>query len=833
MNVHIFTGGERGSLFALAIIAGVLAWLLGRRGRAGLAVIGAVTAAAAAGALVLEQLIALAVSAAAPEQVDFNEYRWVLLAPWGRLGVGLGLVAVALIIALAWRTTARIASPWRRAAMVGLRSAAALTALILFLEPAVELRQVASEPNRIALLVDDSRSMALGESADGPTRAARARTLLDASAPAFDAWRKRHHLDVYTFSDALTPSSLASASRGEPTGKATLIRQALEQVRARYEGRDLAGVVLISDGVGTGGFEVGAKDGASRDFLASLEAKVHTVWVGRQGLKDVAIAKVMADEFAFVRTVVRLEAVVRTTGYAKRRIPVTLSSDGKPLRQQWIELEAGVHEAKVVFELTPPRVGKYVYEIATPVAEDEAVSENNRRFFVLRVIRDKIRVLQVAGAPSWDVRALRRMLEQNPNVDLISFFILRTHDDVTAVSNDEMSLIPFPTRELFQEELPSFDLIVLQNFEYGPYGIGVYLENIRSYVEGGGGLVMLGGDRSFSSGGYADTPVAQALPVELLESWRPPEQLLDTEPFSPQLTEAGRAHPVTSLRFASRDNVAAWAALPALRGTNIIASAKPDSTVLAVHPRLRLSKKNPLPVMVVGEYGQGRSLVVTTDSLWRWGFVAAAKPGDDGRAYDKLWENSIRWLIHDPELRYLHVESDAVQYEPGAPVRLDVRLTNREYTPLAGAEVAIEVRRGADPNALEEVTQRAVKTGDAGDGSVDLGGLEPGVYRARATATVAGKEVEATDIFMVREGSAELDRPDAYDDTLAAIAARTGGTHLAAASELPSSLPFAPPRIVRVDRRADVELWSRPGLLLAALLFLGLEWLLRQRSGYL
>lgn len=98
--------------------------------------------------------------------------------------------------------------------------------------------------------------------------------------------------------------------------------------------------------------------------------------------------------------------------------------------------------------------------------------------FLIRVIRDKVRVLQVSGQPSWDEKALRQMLKSNPNVDLISFFILRTQDDISMVPNDEMSLIPFPTRELFEEQLPSFDVIVLQNFEYLPYGIGEYLENL-------------------------------------------------------------------------------------------------------------------------------------------------------------------------------------------------------------------------------------------------------------------------------------------------------------------------------------------------------------------
>ena len=135
--------------------------------------------------------------------------------------------------------------------------------------------------------------------------------------------------------------------------------------------------------------------------------------------------------------------------------------------------------------------------------EGEAIAENNARAFLLKVIRDKIRVLQVTGRPSWDERFLRGLLKHDPNVDLVSFFILRTPTDVELVPSDELSLIPFPTEELFQEQLRSFDVVFLQNFNYGPYGIGAYLGEISDYVEEGGGLAMIGGDLSFTSGGYA------------------------------------------------------------------------------------------------------------------------------------------------------------------------------------------------------------------------------------------------------------------------------------------------------------------------------------------
>jgi len=815
------------AIAALALLA--VAWRAARV-RPALASGLLVGAIALGGALVAEALVVLTVRLAAPHAADFNEHRWVLLAPWGRLGLGLGLIAVAVITGLAWRAS-RGGRPWRRGLLVGLRLAAATCALTVFLEPAIELRQVAREPNRIAILIDDSRSMSLREEPKGPTRLARTRRLLDASAGALAAWQGDHQLDWYTFSDGLSQSTAQAVARGGAAGDATLLRKALEMVRARYDGRDLAGVVIVSDGAATGGLGEESGAGAARDFLRSLETRVHTVWAARPGLRDVAIARVNADEFAFVRTVVRLEAVLRTTGYKPRRVLVTLSSDGQALRQKYVDLPAGAGEATVSFEVTPPRVGRYVYEIATPVADDEAVTSNNARSFVVRVIRDKIRVLQVAGEPSWDVRALRQMLESNPNVDLISFFILRTQDDISLVPNDEMSLIPFPTRELFQEELPSFDLIVLQNFEYLPYGIGDYLENIRSYVEGGGGLAMLGGAMSFSSGGYDGTPVAAVLPVELLEPWSS-SKLVDTQRFRPELTEAGKIHPVTALRYATPDNVAVWKALPELEGVNLIAGARPDATVLATHPRLRVGGK-PLPVMVVGEYGQGRTMAVTTDSLWRWGFVAAARPGDDGRHYDKLWENAIRWLIQDPDLRNLHVDSDAVEYAPGQPVRLGVRLLGRDYQPLPKGKVKLRWRRGADPDRAVPVGDTTLSVGDDGAGSHELSGLTAGVYRVDAEAEVAGKKVTASDIFLVRDAGTELDRPAGDEDLLRGVAAATGGSYLGPVDRLPSDLQFDPPRVVRVDRRADVELWSRPGLLLLAIALLGVEWLLRQRSGYL
>src|SRR5204863_4395826 len=144
----------------------------------------------------------------------------------------------------------------------------------------------------------------------------------------------------------------------------------------------------------------------------------------------------------------------------------------------------------------------------------------------------------------------------------------------------------------------------------------------------------------------------------------------------------------------------------------LVAGPKADATVLAVHPRLRTASGQPMPVIVAGDYGKGRTLAITTDTLWRFGFVAAARPGDDGRAYTRFWENAIRWLIQDPDLRNLHVDSDAVEYAPDATVRLTVRVLGRDYQPLPRGKVTLSWKRGPDPRTAAPVGTATLEVGD-------------------------------------------------------------------------------------------------------------------------
>jgi uncharacterized membrane protein len=832
------------------------------------------------------------VSSVAPA---FNDARFVLLAPWGRIASIAALVVAAAIVGLAvygYRHEPRR----RRALLVGLRTAAAMCALVLFFQPARELRHLLTQPNHIAVVVDESASMSLSETPGDETRSQRVAELIRDNHDVFQKWQADHRVDYYTFGSQLVPTTeaalAANTSNAPPASQPTThIREALAELRGRYDGDDLGGVVLVSDGIDNGRLAAEAGTGETHDFLTSLATRVHTAWAARPGIKDVALERVVASDFAFVHTVVKVDAVVRVAGYGPLDLPVTLSQDGQPVRTQVVHVDPtapGAEPPRVEFEFTPDKVGKVIYALSVPVQDGEAVTTNNRLEFVLKVIRDKVRVLQVAGRPSTDERFLRALLKRDPNVDLISFFILRTPYNLQLVSEDELSLIPFPTDELFGRQLPSFDLIVMQNFNYGPYNMGQYLGAIRDYVQGGGGLAMVGGDLSFGAGGYAGTPVADVLPVtmpfggdggfegaipdpggfgednpeleqdqeEMENGFVPPgfsntpaADLFTTDPFHPQLTDAGERFPITALRLDRQENDAFWSELPPLDGANLLSGAQPNAVVLAVHPTLKGDDGQPMPVLAVAEEGKGRSMALATDSSWQWGFSpSAVDDAEQENAYQTFWENSIRWLIHDPDYDLVHIDTDQSEYAPGAPVHIDVRVLDASYQPSKAHSLRVTVARD-EPAAAGPVssggsaagqtspgdtgveTRQALTTDDTGHASLDLTPSRTGAYRITADSDVGGRAVTSQEVFLVRGESEELSDVAGREDLLREVADTTGGTYLGTDTDL-SDLAFAPPKVIAVDRKQDVELWSHPLVFFLAVGFLAAEWVIRRRHGY-
>lgn len=748
------------------------------------------------------------------------------------------VVAVALSgVSLIWER--------RRGRALGLLTLRALgvgACLVVALQPQLEFGQVTRVPNQVAVLVDGSRSMTVRPPDGGKPRFERASDAVAAAAPLFERWRAEgHKVDLFTFGEGLEPTTQAGL-QAQPRGEATRIGETLAEVRARYAGRDLGGVVILSDGNDTGRIGRGPVDGETRKTLSAMDAPVHTVWIGERSLKDLSVAAVLADDFAFVRTPIKLEAVIRASGLSNRQIEVTLTRDGRLQDVRALHLQDDDTEARVAFDWTPDRPGNVVFEIATPVLAGEALSTNNKQVFTLKVIRDRVRVLHVCGRPSWDQRFLRSLLRLDPNVDLVSFFILRTNTDDQPWNRDELSLIPFPDREIFYDQLRSFDLLVFQNFNSAPeYRVEPYLPGLRDYVQSGGSMVMVGGDLSFASGGYANTMLRDVLPVELDGIPAMGDRSLTKDTFKPKLTPEGRTHPVTSLSLDDRANEARWNALPALEGLNRVSRLRAGATALLVHPTAKTEAGEPAPVLAAAEAGKGRALALLTDTAWHWGFLAAGG-GDDGRAFQRFWENAIRWLVRDPTLTLLRLELDRVEYRRGQAVAARVRSLNPDYTPAGGTAVMVQLlpvdgtgsgswapgasASGPEPKPLRELQLTTNKDGEA---NFELAGLAAGAYRLRASATLAGRALVEEQTLVLRTEGRELDDVIARDGVLRELAALTGGDFSEGKLGTP---PLKKPREVRVGNLKTIEIWSHPGLLALAILLLASEWALRRRAGH-
>jgi hypothetical protein len=744
-------------------------------------------------------------------------------------------------------------------ASIALRLVAVLALLAVVLELGVRIETYAATSRRVVVLVDHSASMGLADGPEGAepgvdtkVRFDRVRAAWTEAADARERWRELGvDVEVRGFAREVTPltRSDADALALEPSGDGSDLARALAELADTdlREGPPLAGVVVISDGLthhDRGHDRAGAEH--IQAIVDSLGVPVTTVAAGGPTIRDVAIATLHVGEFAFVENVTEFAAELVAHGCAGERAEVSLLRNGELVSSQSIRLGSDGERRDVRFEIAPDRTGQFVYEFRVAPLAREASVENNRRAFVIKVLRDKVRVLHVAGRPDWDVRALRTLLKRDPNVELLSYYILRDEEDSNRDDGTApLSLIAFPVEQLFREELGSFDLLVMHNFDAAHHGD--YLGNVAQYVREGGSLVVIGGDLGLGSGDFAVPEFVKLMPIDM----RSPLSL-DRDPFSPVLTEDGRRHPITA--WLAESGRGDWHGLPQLDSFNPANFAKDvaelDATALLVHPDRRTQTGQLMPLLAVAEPGKGRVITLTTGSTWRLGFAPDLPLIDGARPYDLLWLGAVRWLLRDASAERLVLEIDQAEHAVGEDVELSVRTLSASYAPEPAVEVEFDVR-ALDPERAREpaVASGRLTTDGLGRAASTVAGLPAGAYQAEAWRADAPPQREGDDVdtpelgaaarrvFLVGGGGREMAMVDADPGTalLKDLAARSDGefVELIDDDELPEDLPMTD--LDELERpaagREDVPLWDAWWALVIAIAAFGGEWILRRRIG--
>ena len=668
------------------------------------------------------------------------------------LGPALGVAAILCVVVLI------LLSPRKnnkRKFVVAERMCWAL-AMIGFLfvlaDPVMQSQVTKEEQSKAVILVDRSLSMSIRD--DGIERSQKAKQLVKELQKSISG-----PVDIYSFD-----TNLVSGMPQDFTGGGTDIISSLYAMQDRYLGQDLRGVIVVTDGIDRGSLAQNLDAGGHslEQILPKIDMPVNIYQVAQKGsLYDASVVDVASGGFAYTRNPFVIKA--RVQGAPGEELEVALFKDDAIVSTRLDENNTGrsadVQQKKKVlldengfgnveFTVKPNDAGRFAWEVRIPVAPMDAAPQNNRFPVVLRVVRSQYRVLQVCGSPSYDQKFLRLFLKQDLSVDLVSFFILRTNEDMDAGwGQDELSLIAFPYEQLFSEELENFDVVVFQNFDYAPYfGFRAekLLANIADYVQEGHGFVMIGGDRSFDLGLYAGTPIEDILPVRLGVSG----VLSSEERFLPSLTTAGAFHPITRLNGNSEENERIWANLSKMDGVNKNQGLVAGGAALLSHPTEVVNGK-PMPILAVREAGQGRVMSLSVDSSWRWSFSEAVE-GSGNQAYLRFWKNSLQWLVGDPEDRKIVIVPTKENAKINEEFAIDFRVRDVRYQPKKGAKIT-----GAITTPSGKSIPFAHDTGEQGLYSMPFVPTEQGTYyidasyetdKAKSVFAVTAREPELMNI---------------------------------------------------------------------------------------
>jgi len=715
----------------------------------------------------------------------------------------------------------------RRSLVLALQVAGLVVMVFLLLQPAIRLAKTAKLAERVVLLIDTSESMSLPADED-KARSSAVLDFLQDEEEFFKELEEKFSVAYLGFDEQVSRFDGLPLDGLPATGPATNILDSLSESARSEEGTPLSGVVVLSDGADTkNGSVLRGNPEKVKGLLKEFPAPVNTVSAGKSSvIKDLAIMDVAHDDYGFVHNPFKVTVSVRARGEMARKVPVTVKQGERLLSSETIELGPDNSDVEVSLSFTPRQVGEFMFTVRVPEVPGEVTTSNNTFRFPLKILRDKIRILYIVGNPSWDERFLRETLKKNPSVDLVSFYILRQHWDDYRARQDEVSLIPFPTHELFTKELDTFDMVIWQNFRGPPYmfhNYPNYMANLNRFVrERGGAFLMIGGPRAFFGQGRLDPKLLDILPVEPINK----VSNYTEGKFKAVLTEDGERHPIMDVGDSGEEAAEVWPRMPAISSFNMVRQAVPGALVLSRHPYEK-GPDGPLPIIAIREVGSGRVMSVMTDCSWQWKFLAAAE-GKSNKPYQRFWENSVRWLLQDPEMKLISLNADKGKTEPGGPVKLMIEVLDETYNPTDKAKVSLEVvqePKGADLELPEP--ERFAK----GKYRLTVNPGKIGGYRIRASADLSGRSLGHDDeIFEVEKRSEEFADVMPRPEFLKAISETTGGAAMDVSGDADD---FVLDRrdVEQVTGIKDVPLWDNwPVFLLAFGLFAG-AWYFRRKWG--
>jgi len=405
--------------------------------------------------------------------------------------------------------------------------------------------------------------------------------------------------------------SEAGAADGETDG--TRLFSALSSMLADVPPDRVAGAIMITDGR--------VHDVPADASALGFNAPLHALITGHKDEIDRRVALTQTPRFGIVNQNQTIGFRIEDQGIAAMTAQVTVRRDGEVLENRAVPVG---REIKV--DIPIAHAGQNIVEVEAASVPNELTQVNNRAVLSIDGVRDKLRVLLVSGEPHAGERTWRNLLKSDASVDLVHFTILRPPEKQDGTPINELSLIAFPTRELFQQKISEFQLIIFDRYARQGVLPLIYFDNIAKYVQEGGAVMVAAGPDYASPTSIWRTPLDEVLPAE-------PSGDVTEEPFFARLTQAGERHPVTRGLEGSDTNPPHWS-----QWFRLVNIKRSSGTSVMDGPDGK-------PLLVLAREGKGRVALLLSDHIWLW-----ARDYEGGGPHLDLLRRLSHWLMKQPEL---------------------------------------------------------------------------------------------------------------------------------------------------------------------------------------
>ncbi len=708
--------------------------------------------------------------------------------------------------------------------LVGLRALALGLLALSLLEPTLRVLTVAPQQTFVGVLVDDSSSLTIKDDR-GRERSVFVRDrILDPAGDVRRALEQRFKVRFFRFSDS------ARRLQGDGLGFAgtrTNLAAALRSAREELADVPVSGLILVTDGADNAA-------GPLSETLLDLKTRqlpVFAVGLGQERFdKDVEITRVEVPASVLQGSSVVASLAIKAVGASGAPLSLTVEDSSRVLSAQDVQVTAK-DSSTVRVSIRADEPGPRLLRFKVAPLPGEQVTENNQFDVALDVIGRREKILYFEGAARFEAKFLRRAVADDQNLQVVT--LERTADNKFLrldVDDAEELVAGFPRT---REELFAYRGLILGGVEASFFSVD-QIRMLSDFVsQRGGGLLMLGSEKTFAEGGYAGTAVAETLPVVLDAADGPPAQGTASAK-SPDdrfqwlkvaVTPLGAAQPVTQLAANETDNEARFKALPPLSSVNRVTRVKPGASTLLTGDAEGGSPAPGRVVLAFQRYGRGRAFAFPVQDSWRWQMHADVALNDP--SHETFWRQMLRQLVGGVSGPVSATLSSGL-VSPGAPVTIRADVSDETFMRVNDAAVTASIQKPS--GEVQELPLHWTVDKD-GEYSGEFRAEERGVHEIRVAARRAGKTL-GEDVAHVRVDDLRIEFRGAEmrGELLRRIAAETGGRFYtpATVSQLAEDVTYSPKTASVVDEK---ELWDMPVLFLGILVSLSLEWLYRKRRG--